>query len=284
MPCRPVNGRSQKARERGSNFHIVCLLFIRGLGLGQLRPPFGFFGRSARRHATQRDESRAILAAAAAQHAGVVAQRDVRHRGGGPPEPGRQHHCARNEFSRRGRELADQSGAQLSRSRGTRQGTTSIFQRPERCLPKMSGSAGCTRFVSMPHVPSTGWRRAIPPKPAGVRRHLSSSPGRHADGSTSRGRASCSATLPRWRTGHEKPLRHYEAGLSSLQRHPCPSVQWKISAALAAAHATLHQSEEAEQWRAATQRVLRDLAASIREGPLQTRFRQSRVVREFRAG
>jgi hypothetical protein len=79
-------------------------------------------------------------------------------------------------------------------------------------------------------------------------------------------------------------VAHYEAGLSTLQRYPCPSVQWKISAALAAAHATLHQSKEAEQWRAATQRVLRDLAASIREGPLQTRFRQSKVVREFRAG
>jgi hypothetical protein len=48
--------------------------------------------------------------------------------------------------------------------------------------------------------------------------------------------------------------------------------------------AALHQSEEAEQWRAATQRVLRDLAASIREGPPQTRFKQSKAVREFRAG
>lgn len=73
----------------------------------------------------------------------------------------------------------------------------------------------------------------------------------------------------------------YQAGLSQLQNHPCPSVQWKISAALAATHATLHQSEETTHWRAATQRVLRELAASIREGPLQTRFRQSRVAREF---
>jgi ATP/maltotriose-dependent transcriptional regulator MalT len=79
-------------------------------------------------------------------------------------------------------------------------------------------------------------------------------------------------------------VAHYEAGLSTLRGHPCPSVQWKISAALAAAYATLHQSDEAEQWRAATQRVLQDLAASIREGRLQTRFRQSRAVREFRAG
>ena len=52
-------------------------------------------------------------------------------------------------------------------------------------------------------------------------------------------------------------VAQYAAGLSTLQRHPCPSVQWKISAALAAAHATLHQSEEAEQWRAATRAVLR---------------------------
>ena len=81
----------------------------------------------------------------------------------------------------------------------------------------------------------------------------------------------------------QEAITHYEAGLSSLHGHPCPSVQWKISAALVDGHATLHQAEKAEQWRAATQGVLRDLAASIREGRLQTRFRQSRAVREFRA-
>jgi len=75
----------------------------------------------------------------------------------------------------------------------------------------------------------------------------------------------------------------YLAGLSELQHHPCPSVQWKISAALAATHAKLRQSEEMAHWRAATQRVLRELAASIREGPLQARFRQSRVARELGA-
>ena len=75
----------------------------------------------------------------------------------------------------------------------------------------------------------------------------------------------------------------YQVALSQLQHHPCPSVQWKISAALAATHAKLHQSEETTHWRAATQRLLRELAASTREGPLQTRFRQSRVAREFGA-
>jgi hypothetical protein len=73
----------------------------------------------------------------------------------------------------------------------------------------------------------------------------------------------------------------YLAGLSELQHHPCPSVQWKISAALAATHVKLRHSQETAHWRAVTQRVLRELAASIREGSLQSRFRQSPVAREF---
>lgn len=45
-----------------------------------------------------------------------------------------------------------------------------------------------------------------------LRRHLSTSPGPHADGSTSPGRTSCSATSPRWRAGHEKPWRTMRPG------------------------------------------------------------------------
>jgi hypothetical protein len=48
----------------------------------------------------------------------------------------------------------------------------------------------------------TGWRRAIQPKAADVRRRPSSSPMRRVGASTSRGRPSCSATSPRSRTGH----------------------------------------------------------------------------------
>ena len=76
-------------------------------------------------------------------------------------------------------------------------------------------------------------------------------------------------------------VAHYQAGLSELERHPCPSVQWKILAALAAVHIKLHQPREAEESRAATRRALRELAGSIREAPLQNRFTGSRVVREY---
>jgi len=76
-------------------------------------------------------------------------------------------------------------------------------------------------------------------------------------------------------------VSHYQAGLSELERHRCPSVQWKILAALAAVHIKLHQPREAEESRAATRRALRELAGSIREAPLQRRFTGSRVVREY---
>ena len=74
----------------------------------------------------------------------------------------------------------------------------------------------------------------------------------------------------------------YLAGLSELQHHPCPSVQWKISAALAATHAKLRQSEETAHWRAATHVCFG--SSPPRSGrPLQTRFRESPVAREFGA-
>jgi hypothetical protein len=79
-------------------------------------------------------------------------------------------------------------------------------------------------------------------------------------------------------------VAHYQAGLSELERHPCPSIQWKILAALAAVHTKLHQPREAEDSRAATRRALGELADSIREAPLQSRFRGSRVVREYGVG
>ena len=76
-------------------------------------------------------------------------------------------------------------------------------------------------------------------------------------------------------------VAHYQKGLSELERHPCPSVQWKILAALAAVHIKLHQPREAEESRAATRLALHALAGSIREAPLQSRFTGSRVVREY---
>jgi hypothetical protein len=80
----PPGWALDKARERGSNFHIVCLLFIRGLGLGN-------FGRLSDALADLREGMRLseIMSAIGChgyQHSGVVARRDVRYRGGAAPE------------------------------------------------------------------------------------------------------------------------------------------------------------------------------------------------------
>jgi hypothetical protein len=77
----PCEWALAKARERGSNFHIVCLLFIRGLGLGNFGRSPDHWPISVKVCASARSIM-SVLAAAAAQHAGVVAQRDVRCRGG----------------------------------------------------------------------------------------------------------------------------------------------------------------------------------------------------------
>jgi hypothetical protein len=52
-------------------------------------------------------------------------------------------------------------------------------------------------------------------------------------------------------------------------------------AAFATVQIKLHQARQAEESRAATRCALRELAGSIREAPLQSRFAGSRVVREF---
>ena len=75
-------------------------------------------------------------------------------------------------------------------------------------------------------------------------------------------------------------VRCYEAGLSELKDHSCPSIEWKIMSALSAADARLNRHEEAHQWRAGAREVIERLTDSIREDGLRSRFKNARPVRE----
>jgi tetratricopeptide (TPR) repeat protein len=278
----PCEWALAKARDRASSFHIVCLLFIRGLGLGN-------FGRLSDALADLREGMRlsetnherywlprlpntlawlhsemfdieealrlngegSILAREMNFPEGDVNSRinlALNYLGLGDPDRAHEHLSA--------------AGTLLADDEWFRWVYTIRFHaaRAEYWLAKgNSAEAGTSATASLDLATTTRRRKHI----AWARKLL--------------GDVDAVEDRPR------EAVAHYEAALSALQRHPCPSVQWKITAALAAAHATLRQPDQAEQWRATTRCTLQELAASIREGPLHTRFRQSRVVREFGA-
>jgi tetratricopeptide (TPR) repeat protein len=278
----PCEWALQKARERGSNFHIVCLLFIRGLGLGN-------FGRLSDALADLREGIRLsevnherywlprlpntlawlhgemfdIEEALRLNLEGSLIAQDMHFPEG---DVNSQINLALNYLclgeADRARDHLSAAETLLADDEWFRWVYTIRFHAAyaEYWLSKGDPvAAGRSAQASLELAATTRRRKHI----AWARKLL--------------GDVAAMEDRPR------DAVTSYHAGLSELQNHPCPSVQWKISAALAATHAALHESEETTHWRAATQRVLRELAASIREGPLEARFRQSRVAREFGA-
>jgi tetratricopeptide (TPR) repeat protein len=278
----PCEWALEKARERGSIFHIVCLLFIRGLGLGN-------FGRLSDAMADLREamqlseinherywlprlpntlawlhgEMFDIEEALRLNLEGSVLAREMRfpegdvnsqinlalnHLGLGEPDRARDHLSAAETL------LADDEWFRWVYTIRFHAAFAEYWllkgdpAKADRCAKASLELASTTRRRK--HI---AWARKL------------------------LGDVAVMEDRPR------EAVTSYHAGLSELQHHPCPSVQWKISAALAATHAKLHQSEETTRWRAETQRLLLELGASIREGRLQTRFRHSRVAREFGA-
>jgi tetratricopeptide (TPR) repeat protein len=278
----PCEWALEKARERGSNFHIVCLLFIRGLGLGN-------FGRLSDALADLREGMRLseinherywlprlpntlawlhgemfdIEEALRLNLEGSLIAREMHFPEG---DVNSQINLALNYLSLgepdRARNHLSAAGTLLADDEWFRWVYTIRFHAAyaEYWLSKGDpAEAGRCAKASLELASATRRRKHI----AWARKLL--------------GDVAAIEDRPR------DAIECYQAGLSQLQDHPCPSVQWKISAALAATHAKLHQSEETTHWRAATQHVLRELAASIKEERLQTRFRESPVAREFGA-
>jgi tetratricopeptide (TPR) repeat protein len=81
---------------------------------------------------------------------------------------------------------------------------------------------------------------------------------------------------------HEQAVHDYEAGLSALKDHPCPSVEWRILLSLSNSKESLHKSDEAHRCRALAQELMRRLAESISEGRLRTTFLRSKPARDLR--
>jgi len=276
----PCEWALEKARERGSNFHIVCLLFIRGLGLGN-------FGR--------------LSDALADLHEGMQLSEMNHERYWLPRLPNTLAWLHSEMFDIEEALRLNLEGSLLAREMHFPEGDVNSqinlalnrlsLGEPDRARDHLSAAE-----TSLADDEWFRWVYTIRFHAAFAEYWLSKGDPAEADRCAKASLELASATRRRKHIAWARKLlgdvaamedrpreaiASYQAGLSQLQHHPCPSVQWKISAALAATHAKLHQSEETTHWRAATQHVLRELAASIREGPLQTRFRRSRIAREF---
>jgi DNA-binding winged helix-turn-helix (wHTH) protein/tetratricopeptide (TPR) repeat protein len=77
--------------------------------------------------------------------------------------------------------------------------------------------------------------------------------------------------------------REYEAALSVLQHHRCPTIEWKILLAVATAHSS-RDASLAEHYRERCQALIGSLADSITDKPLCQVFLGSEVVRSLFSG
>ena len=80
----------------------------------------------------------------------------------------------------------------------------------------------------------------------------------------------------------EDAAHEYEAGLDVLKGHPCPSVEWKIALSLARLKACLHQANASEEYLNLSREVMRRLAESISDNGLRATFVTSKPARDLR--
>lgn len=72
--------------------------------------------------------------------------------------------------------------------------------------------------------------------------------------------------------------REYEAALSVLRRHRCPTIEWKILLAAAGMASAYHDVSLAEHYRGRCQAIVRSLADSIADDRLRQRYLKSEAV------
>jgi hypothetical protein len=72
--------------------------------------------------------------------------------------------------------------------------------------------------------------------------------------------------------------RDYEAALSVLRCHRCPTIEWKILLAAAGMASAYHDTPLAEHYRGRCRTVIRSLADSITEDKLRRSFLKSEPV------
>jgi tetratricopeptide (TPR) repeat protein len=271
----PCEWALEKARERGSAFHIVCLLFIRGLGLGN-------FGRLSDSLADLRE--------------GMRLSEMNQERYWLPRLPNTLAWLHSELFDLEESLRLNLEGSRLAREMNFPEGDANSqinlalnylsLDEAERANQHLAAAAKL--------LAADEWFRWV----YTIRFHAASAQYRLATGDVGNARRAARASLDlAVRTQRRKhiawarkllgdiaaveehwpnAIRHYKLALSALKGHPCPSVEWKILSALAETHVCLHKSDVSTQLRNRARQVLQGLAESIREPRLQALFQPRR--------
>jgi tetratricopeptide (TPR) repeat protein len=276
----PCEWALQRARERGSSFHIVCLLFIRGLGLGN-------FGRLTDSLADLREGMRLS---------------ELNHeRYWLPRLPNTLGWLHGEMFDTEEALRLNRDGSTIAREMKFPEGDANSqinlafnhlsLGEPNTALEHLSYAAALLaqdewfRWVYTIRLHAgyaEYWLAKEDPQQAAA----SATASLELAASTRRRKhvAWAQKLLGDVANMQDQPLEaveRYQAGLAELQGHPCPTVEWKILSALAGTHALLKQTEDSQQYRAAARDSLYNLGDSIRDPAQAQRFRRAKAVQDL---
>jgi tetratricopeptide (TPR) repeat protein len=75
--------------------------------------------------------------------------------------------------------------------------------------------------------------------------------------------------------------RHLDAAIDILGEYPCPTIEWKIQCLRGELTARLGNTDAADEYRGRARAIIRNLADSVTDDALRTKFLKSRAVREI---
>jgi len=277
----PCEWALDRARERGAGFHIVCLLFIRGLGMGN-------FGRISEALRDLREGMRLS---------------EVNHeRYWLPRLPNTLGWLHADVFDFKQAFRLNQEGAAIARELKFPEGEANSHVNLAGNYLTLGESERAKEHLDIAERVLQGdkWFRWV------YQTRLQAQYAQYwiTNGDSQRAASYAAASLESARTTrrrkhiawarkllgdvaaieerHNDAADEYEAGLRALKGHPCPSVEWKILLSLARLKACLHESDASEEYLNRSREVMRRLAESICENSLRAAFLKSKVARDLK--
>jgi tetratricopeptide (TPR) repeat protein len=271
----------EKARERGAGFHIVCLLFIRGLGMGN-------FGRISQALGDLREGMRLS---------------EVNHeRYWMPRLPNTLGWLHADIFDLKEALRLNQDGAAIARELKFPEGEANshvnlagnylTLGEPDRAKEHLDAAERALQ--------GDNWFRWV----YQIRLQAQHAQYWLVKGDSRRAASYATASLDLARTTmrrkhmawaqkllgdvavmeerHEDAADEYEAGLRALKGHPCPSVEWKLMLSLARLKDCLNESDASEEYLNLAREVMRSLAESISDSGLRATFLKSKPARDLK--
>jgi tetratricopeptide (TPR) repeat protein len=275
----PCEWALKRARERGSSFHIVCLLFIRGLGLGN-------FGRLSDSLEDLRE--------------GMRLSELNNERYWLPRLPNTLGWLHGEMFDIEGAMRLNREGSAIAREMNFSEGDANsqinlalnhlCLGEPDNALERLSDAGALLARDEW-----FRWVYTIRFHAAYAEYWLAKGDGQQAAAAATASLELAASTRRRKHVAWARKLlgdvanlqdhpleaaRWYREGLSELEGHPCPMVEWKILSALTQTHALLKDAD-CGRYRAAARQCLQTLGDSIRDPAQAARFRHSKAVQDL---